>query len=445
MTLMLDTTSFFSAFSSRRAKSFSGEVHGFNNLVYPTLYKSFKEKRCPSSLTKGRDYLQTCPDSPYGSVFNIAFSPTDSIALIACSHKALVGYDPRVVTTKPVKTVPNAHDDCTNCITFIDQATFTSCSDDKTVKMWDIRNLKACMYTLKGHTNWVKNIEYDRHSSKLFSTAFLDGVRQWDLNNLQKYTSESAESNIVFSLGDPVRMRLSPDGTRMFISLRKNKCVIVDRFDGKSVDTSCGALVDVLLKNQKTSRSSSDLKANRPSVHVMSGLSGVRSFRAVMSAIFHPSSDFIALRHIDVKNNHLQDELCTLYDLRLSEDRDYTPVSSVERTSGNYLKYIDEVSLDESLDFIKEFSFSPDGRVLASPYKDGVRLLAVDTECTPMNMYFDPRFHNSSKDASFPDFEVVGTLAGHRSSSVLACSFAHHDLILGTGCMRGKVLFHKPH
>ena len=429
--------SFLSLCLSRR-KATDGGVTCLNELIYSTLYWRFK--------TQG--YVTS--NSPiHGSIFNIEFSPSDSIVLTACSNNSVVAYDPRLSPSKPVRSVRNAHSDCTNCITFVNDFTFLSCSDDRTIHLWDLRNLSACVCTLFGHTNWVKNIEYDRKSNKIFSVAFHDGVREWPLEDLNDSTCEMAD-NVVFKLDDPVRMRLAPDSSKMFVTMRMNRCLVIDKFDGatvKDAQAEAESLVSRCAHDRRQLSCHHGRDTNKPSVLVMSGLKHTRnSYRSVMSASFHPSGEMIALRHVDIKNNHLQQELSTLFDLRVPPEQRLVPV---EDAMERYLKYADECSPDYSLDYIKECSFSPDGRVLASPHATisptahGVRLLAVDSKCTPMETYYDSRFFSSEKATGCYDFEVVGTVLGH-SNPVLACAFAHHDMMLGTGCMEGHMLFHRP-
>ena len=426
------------ALISWRSRALNCQKELLNGLVHPILYKHFQQHKSQHWQGKTGDY-----DYPYGSIFNIEFSPSDSVALTACSHRAIVGYDPRITTSKPVHIVTSAHDDCTNCVTFLEEMVFCTCSDDKTIRVWDIRNLSTCMHILKGHTNWVKNIEYDPQSGNIFSIAFHDGIRVWNTGNFGGYVSEDPD-NLVFKLFNPVRLRIAPDGSKMFVSLRKNKCCIIDRFDGSNLHTR-QFIVQALLKDDKPLESLDfkNLKTNRPSLHIMSGLNGTTSYRAVMSAEFHPSSNIIALRHMDIKHKHFQQELTTLYNLKLS-DEEYEPLCSIQKCSKYYLKYVDEDSPDDSLDFIKEFCFSTDGRVLASPYNESVRLLAVNDKCTPMEVYYDNRFCSSDKQDKCCDFEVLCTIVEGHCSSVLSCRFAHNDMLLGTGSLKGQIFFHKP-
>ena len=411
----------------------------FYDVARSRLYDKFSGGNTTSSL-KG--------DYPYGSVFNLEFSPLDDIALTVCANRAIVAYDPRLSTKrKPVRVVPHAHEDCANCITFLDGFTFATCSDDKTIRIWDLRSMRTCLSTLHGHSSWVKNIEYDTKSGLLFSVAFVDGVRVWDINNLDQYTGNENPSNLLMSIPNPIRMRISPDSSKMFVSMRQNVCVVVEQFDGTALQDMCCDFQE-LMTNSASKGLIEKLKrrtSNRPSLHNMSGLKGSHSFRAVMSSRFHPSSQLIALRHMDVKRDTVHQELTTLYDLRAcGPDNDYNPVHTAQQCQQKYLKYVDDPSPDEAIDYMKEISFSKDGRVLASPFKTGVRLLAVDSDCTPMDVYFDGRYHSQDKSLCSPDLEVVSTSLGHQSA-VLSCCFANHDMILGTGCLQGQVVFHKPY
>ena len=51
----------------------------------------------------------------------------------ACERKCVLLFDP--TTRRLVSEVKNAHDDCVNCIRFLDNRLFATCSDDTTVGM----------------------------------------------------------------------------------------------------------------------------------------------------------------------------------------------------------------------------------------------------------------------------------------------------------------------
>ena len=66
-----------------------------------------------------------------------------------------------------ISHVSNAHEDSVNCICFLDNRLFATCSDDTTVALWDARYLKKKLKSMRGHSNWVKNIEYSAKDNYL--------------------------------------------------------------------------------------------------------------------------------------------------------------------------------------------------------------------------------------------------------------------------------------
>ena len=415
-------------------------VHVFSRNVRSKLYRQLH--RSHVMVEPG---LSAAEEGPLGSVFNLDFSPDDSYLVTVLAARAFELYDSRV--RKKVHSRRGAHDDCVNCVTFISARQFATCSDDCTIRLWDPRNLRLPLGILRGHENWVKNIEYDGASGLLFSIAFQDGVRYWDLRDLARYSSDADHGNLIQTLSDPVRMRLAPDSSKMFVTSRKSRCMVISEFDGSKLpevqDLHREFLSDQ--KNQYIQEKLWNLSRNRPSVHTLCGNQGVRKHRIVMSATFHPSGDFIALRHTDVGSVNIEgqilQELTSLYDLRPDT---YTPCVAPELAQQKYLRYVDDHSPEDSRDYIKEICFSGNGQVLVSPHQNGVRLLAVDPPCTPPDQYFDSRYHSPHKDFCCPDFEEVLSLPQIHSSSVLTCRSAHHDFLIASGSLTGTVAFTTP-
>ena len=254
-----------------RRKVFSDDSFVLYQL-YPILYRHIRTEKVTILPSSEAD------NYPYGATLNIEFFPSDKLALTVCSAMSIAEYDPRLPVTKVACAVKHAHSDCVNCISFIDDFMFATCSDDATICLWDLRNIRCSIHTLNGHSSWIKNIEYDRNSNKLFSVAFFDGVREGDLGALSQYAHNEAPDNLVIKVKDPLTMRISPDGSKMFISMRRNLCCVIDRFDGNTL-ADCNPIVQGLLQMQAGNLSK--LKCNRPSIHVMSELQGENSFRAV--------------------------------------------------------------------------------------------------------------------------------------------------------------------
>jgi len=166
------------------------------------------------------------PVSSPGGIFNLEFNSDGRILAAACERKSILIFDP--LTRKITRTIENAHSDCVNCIRFLDSRTFATCSDDTTVALWDARNLKSKVRTLKGHSNWVKNIEYDSKENLLVTSGFDGAIFTWDIN---QYQENQAEFKKVFYTNGLMRMRLTPDSSKMVISTMNGYLVVVHDLD----------------------------------------------------------------------------------------------------------------------------------------------------------------------------------------------------------------------
>ena len=82
--------------------------------------------------------------------------------------------------------------------------------------------------------------------------------------------------------------------------------------------------------------------------------------------------------------------------------------------------------------FIKDQSFSPDGRVIASPFAHGVRILAFDPGCSQWR-----------RETTVKPLREVKSLFGH-PKPVCCCKFSPTHMLLVTGCLGQKVGFHEP-
>lgn len=164
-------------------------------------------------------------DPNHGGIFSLEYSPEGSFLVAACEKRSILIFDP--LNPSLVQSVESAHDDCVNCIKFIDSREFATCSDDYTVALWDVRNLKSKLLDLRGHENWVKSIEYSVEDQLLVTSGFDGGVLTWDLTK----SSEVRSFNKVFSMNGLMRSRLSADGSKMVISTTAGYLMVIHNLD----------------------------------------------------------------------------------------------------------------------------------------------------------------------------------------------------------------------
>ena len=399
----------------------------------------YKNYRFPSKSAERIGKLGT--DCPYGSVFNVEFTPSGDSVLAVHANKAITVHDPRL--EKQVHVVPRAHGNCVNVVSFLDHFAFATGSDDRTVRLWDIRKMSSCTATLHGHKGWVKNAEFDRHSCQLFTIAFEDGVRVWDINDLEKYTSTESSDNLLFRHNNLTRLRISPDRSMMVMCLRMNHLVSISNFDGRRI-AEVNDCLDVLPgpDNSAAKERYAERKCNVPSLHVLVHSSKGEMVRSPLSFVFHPCSNLAAMRVVDIMHQAVvMQELTLLYNLAHIGKGGYKPSYPVEDVSSSIVKFREEICNEECMDYIKEINFSPDGRVLASPDKDGVHLLVVDSVYTPMDLFFDDRYHSPDKDMRSLEFEESTIQV---PDNILCCKFSACNLLLAAGSLEGRVFFLKP-
>lgn len=74
----------------------------------------------------------------------------------------------------------------------------------------------------------VKNIEYCRKTERLVSSAFDGAVFTWDLNN---YTENGVINTRVYSMDGLMRMKLTPDCSKMVICSTSGYILIIHDLD----------------------------------------------------------------------------------------------------------------------------------------------------------------------------------------------------------------------
>jgi WD repeat-containing protein 32 len=147
---------------------------------------------------------------------------SSKLLVAACERNCVLIYDSS--TQKLIRTMEKAHDNCVNCVRFLDDRQFATCSDDNTIKLWDTRNLSSETKTLHGHSNWVKNIEYSERDNVMVTSAFDGSIYAWDLKSP---TENSMLYDKVFLMNGLMRTKLSPDGSKMVISTTSGYMIIV--------------------------------------------------------------------------------------------------------------------------------------------------------------------------------------------------------------------------
>ncbi|KAH7983833.1 hypothetical protein HPB52_014616 [Rhipicephalus sanguineus] len=292
-----------------------------------------------------------------------------SILVAATEGKSILIFDP--LNHKLIREVKNAHSDCVNYARFLDSRTFATCSDDTTVALWDVRNLKRKIRSLVGHSNWVKNIEYASAEGLLVTSGFDGSIHTWDIN---KFSENGTEFQRIFYTTGLMRMRLTPDNKKMWT------CVHDIQEQPPQESGSSGSL-SAAGSSSCEDRDWPDTDSEIEDEILVGGLAGGGEWGRRQPGI-EPlwDGDWDALVSEGTMEEAMallsgQPPLVGLQSLgRPGSSKDVRCKASQPRL----LHYAQEPNRGRG--WIKELCFSTDGRLVCSPLERGVRLLAFDSD-----------------------------------------------------------------
>lgn len=164
------------------------------------------------------------PARKYGGIFNMEYSNDGRLLVAACEERSILIHD--ASNQKIIKTISDAHLNCVNCVRFIKNNHFVTCSDDTSIKIWDLRRTTECVTTLYGHSSWVKNIEYCEDKNILVTSAFDGSINAWNLQGGSTADISGPHSTLFFVDGI-MRTKISPDGKQMVISTTSGYMIII--------------------------------------------------------------------------------------------------------------------------------------------------------------------------------------------------------------------------
>lgn len=84
-----------------------------------------------------------------------------------------------------------------NCLSFNPASEFllATGSSDKTVALWDLRNLKSKVHSLESHVDEVLQVHWSPHFENVLASSSCDRrLNVWDINRIgQEQSAEEAE------------------------------------------------------------------------------------------------------------------------------------------------------------------------------------------------------------------------------------------------------------
>ena len=207
--------SFAAAMMAARAIGFEGYGREDGNDRYPVLIsKDHPEEYAKASQTI-KQHLQQCQLPLWSSptrkqhsdtIHSIAFSPDGTTIVSGSEDKTVRLWDIR--TGKPIGQALKGHSDSVTSVTFSPNGkTIASASRDKTIRLWDICTEKPIGQPLKGHSNYITSVAFNPDGTTIASASSDQTIRLWNART-GKLLGQSLKghSNCVTSV------TFSPDG-----------------------------------------------------------------------------------------------------------------------------------------------------------------------------------------------------------------------------------------
>ncbi|XP_010877653.2 DDB1- and CUL4-associated factor 10 isoform X1 [Esox lucius] len=408
-----------------------------------------------SSMSPAADSVNLSTQT-HGAVFNLEYSPDGSVLTVACEQTEVLLFDP--VSSKHIKTLVEAHEDCVNNIRFLDNRLFATCSDDTTIALWDLRKLNSKVCSLHGHASWVKNIEYDTNTRLLVTSGFDGNVITWDTNRV---TEDGCPHKKFFHTRYLMRMRLTPDCSKMLISTSSGYLLILHDLDlTQSLEVGSYRMLRARRTPLSSDGSASGSRSTGAPRHGndsgkihphREGLSPRNSLEVLTPEIpgerdrgncitslqLHPKGWAALIRcssnmddqEVSHLTSHNPQEWTCVYEF---QDGAPTRPPVSPRCSLRLTHYIEEANVGRG--YIKELCFSPDGRLICSPYGYGVRLLSFDENCMELS---------DCLPVQTSCLREVRSIYSH-SDVVLTTKFSPTHCQLASGCLSGRVSLYQP-
>ncbi|KAL1246309.1 Histone-binding protein [Trichinella spiralis] len=89
--------------------------------------------------------------------------------------------------------VEEVHDATATCIAFnrFNEVLINTASEDKTIKVWDLRCMKKPFYAIRTLTGEINKMKYSNYMESVFATSSNESVFIWDLSQI-KLTDDSS-------------------------------------------------------------------------------------------------------------------------------------------------------------------------------------------------------------------------------------------------------------
>lgn len=403
-------------------------------------------------------------DDDEGFVCDLAFSKDGRNLLAASTNGDVYLFNSN--TQKLAATV-KASSNAILKVLFVGDRNFVTGSSDNAILLWDVRNTQKALNALKGHTNFIRSLDYDETSCKLISSACDCDIRYWHIPSYQLEREDTADSpetanyrGVLFSCPDISQAVVSWCNERMLCINAKGTVFVISNLD-----------IEHLKEDLKHAKFDDSLQLLLSWITPNSSTNRRNSLKIVYSSEYNTNPQFIVSKiHQLAVHPKLPVALirfsATQRTMHSNRMKDWTSIYKLDQAlpvndlaKFNTLKAFGMDIIEENLLFAceqtryctlfeKKPCFSTCGRVVASPEKSAVRLLSFSEKLDmPLSVRSPPAVDTlgmASVWCNEPKTLYSVATIPRDTDSVMCAKFSESGLLLAVGETCGRVSFHLP-
>jgi small GTP-binding protein len=181
--------------------------HLHSDEAYEKLLAACRRKKAePAKPSEGNQQPDSRPmvlKSHTGFIFGVALTPDGKTIVSSSEDKTIKLWD---LKTGKCRATLKGHNEKVYCVALTpDGKTIVSGADDKTIKLWDLKTRK-CRDTLKGHTELVINLALTSEGKTIVSTSYDNTLKLWDLKTRKCRDTLKGNNSPIYCVA------LTPDG-----------------------------------------------------------------------------------------------------------------------------------------------------------------------------------------------------------------------------------------
>jgi WD40 repeat protein len=425
-----------------------------------------QEWQKPTPLGQNVEAGRSSPDR--GFISDLAFSGDGKHLLAASSNGEVYLFNPN---NQKLRTVVSTSDNAALKVLFVGEWYFTTASTDNCIMLWDMRNTHQAINSLRGHKNVIRTLDYHKPTGKLISSSYDGDVRYWHVGSYQVEREEvDREENanyrgILLKCTDLNRIAINWCSEKLLLVTSKGVIFSISNLSidhlkndipYARLDDTLPLLLSWITPNTSTNRRNTIriIHSNDYSVNPQFTVSKIHHLTT------HPVLPLALIRFSGTQKTLYSNKMkdwTTIYRLDQTIPVDDNVICDTLRAYGTDIVEENLIFASEETRYATMFEkrscFSKCGRVVASPHKTGVRLLAfseqLDTPLLARKAHPD-NFSVLSASSLWCDEPssmcVVATIA-RETDSVMCAQFseAGSGFLLALGEMEGRVSFHQPH